>query len=124
MTRGRRTAWLGAAIGMFVAWSIAQLVLTHRSSVAAHRLDLAGYHRFVERYGVVNVRPPQPVPTRAWLVPGLSGIVAALALAVVAALLVRGGRRWWAAVVVAAPAANAYRGWEDGRPLGSGWMQL
>jgi hypothetical protein len=124
MTRGTRTALGGGAAVLLTGWSIAQLVLTHRATETAYRNDVAWYHRFVALHGHDHVVVPHPAPARAWLLPGFSSIVAAVALVMVAALLVRGGRRWWALVVVAVPAANAWHGWEDSQVFGWGWMQL
>lgn len=120
-TRGRV---LGAAATVFVAWSGAQLWLTHRLAWAAYHKDAADLYRLVRLHPTDHVVMPQPVQPRFWLVPGLASVLTALALVAVAALLVRGGRRWWALVVTAAPAANFWYGWEDGRALGNGWVQL
>lgn len=121
----KRGKWLLAGAGVVaLAWSALQLILTHRLAVAFYDQSIVGCARMVREHPSAHCYPLPPVSTGDWLPYAATSIAILAALATTAALLVRGGRRWWALLIIAMPAANLLWGWQDWRPLGSGWMQL
>lgn len=124
MTGRARTAVTGAAAVTFLAWSAVQLWLTHRLAVDVHHQMVVNRQAFLARFPSGLASPVPPASAREWVLPALAGILTVLALAIVAGALARGGRGRWALIVAVVPAANVWRGWEDGRPLGFGWTQM
>jgi hypothetical protein len=121
----KRGKWLVGGAGLIgLAWSGLQLFLTHRLAAAYYDRSIGGCARFVHERPGATCYPLHPVALGDWLPYAATSIAILLALAATATLLVRGRRRWWALLVTAMPAANLLWGWQDWRPLGTGWMQL
>jgi hypothetical protein len=127
---GVRPRLIATAAVILAAWSAAQFWLVRRSGIERYQQFQAGHRAMLARLrtnGVdlnkLHLPPFPPSPTASqWVYPAVAGIVGATVLIIIATSLIVGGRRWWALVVVGYPLANLWGWFNDGTPLGLGWL--